>query len=153
MQAWRTVTSRPLWANAEVSACRMRLLPFLMRLSKLCNRLIYGKVLLYQARQQSAVGCNAKQLAIFAIETERLLSVIISYFGYTLVAILGDNTLQANFVQFNNGFERVVIEDGMPLQGTFKCFSRKVSAQAWMKSSHLPPQCKIGVFAFQLIGF
>jgi len=39
------VSSKPLLANPEVSACRMRHLTFLMQLSKLCHSWIYVKAL------------------------------------------------------------------------------------------------------------
>jgi len=55
------------------------------------------------------------------------------------MVILGDNNVvKINFVQFNNEFSGVGVEDGMPLQGTFKNKGL----------SYMLPQCKIRVLLF-----
>jgi len=43
-----------------------------------------------------------------------------------LVAILGDNVVRANFVQFDNAFTVLGVDVGMLLQCTFKCFRYSV---------------------------
>jgi len=61
-----------------------------------------------------------------------------------------------NFIQVNNDFAGLDVEDGMPLQspGHIQELLSSVSAQVTGKVlSYLPPQCKARVFASQFLGF
>jgi len=51
--------------------------------------------------------------------------------------LLYTSRAKANLVHFNIAFSGLGVEDGMPLQGTFKSFSHSVSAQAWVKCLHI----------------
>jgi len=145
VQAWRNVSSKPLLANAEVSACRMFSFDNF-------DVAIRGKVLLHVAPQQLAVGCNVQQcLPMRPIGCHRLKY---RFFGIQLVSILGDNIVLANFVQFDNDFLRIGVEVGMLHQCTFQMLLLPCLCTSFGEVHlHLPPQCKTLAFVFQFLQF
>ena len=54
-----------------------------------------------------------------------------------MVAKLGESITKANFLQFNNNFTGLGVEDGMSLRCTFKSFSHIVFAQERERESLL----------------
>jgi len=68
--------------------------------------------------------------------------------------MLGDNVVQANFVQFNNDFSGLGDEFGMFLQYKFKGFVIPCLCTSLSKVLlHLASQCKTLFFAFQFLEF
>jgi len=54
-----------------------------------------------------------------------------------LVAMLCGNVVKANFIQFNNDFVGLNVENEMLLWSIFKSFIQNISVQAWIKSFHI----------------
>jgi len=99
VQAWPSVSSKPLLANAEISACRMLSFDNYIDVAiPITSSINLRKS--SSSRSTPAIGCRMQCIAMFANETESLTSVIIPLLlRVQLVPILGDNVVQTNFVQ------------------------------------------------------